>query len=158
MFTLTKQENAGILSVHLVGDIDETVHLERSIGAIKGKLRVLTRGVVRINSAGTRNWIHYFESLRSQNIEFWFEECSPAIVDQLNLISNFRAGARVESIYLPFICEKCRSELIGLFSCEALIAKALVIPSQACSKCGGAARFDEIHEEYLGFLRRMGSD
>ena len=140
---------------HLSGEIDETVRLEEQFENIKPPLLIHTKGVHRINSAGARNWILFFEGLQKKGVPFYFVECSPAIVDQMNLIANFRAGGGVISIYVPFVCEKCRADLVGLFTIESLQQLGGKMPAQPCTKCGGTARFDEIESEYFGFLKRL---
>ena len=75
-------------------------------------------------------------------------------MEQINLISNFTCGGEVESIYVPFSCVNCKSELVGLFKCEDLKKLQLRLPDLKCSKCAGKAVFDDIPEEYFGFLMR----
>ena len=75
-------------------------------------------------------------------------------MEQINLISNFTAGGVVESIYVPFACSACKTELVGLFKTEDLKKMGGNIPELKCTKCGGSAVFDDIPEEYFGFLSR----
>jgi len=60
----------------------------------------------------------------------------------------------VESIYVPFSCHSCKGEFVGLFTTDELSKMNLQLPELKCSKCGGKATFDDIPEEYLGFLTR----
>jgi hypothetical protein len=155
MLKIEKQDQEGTVTIRLAGEIDENVDFIKAIGPISGRLRVLTREVSRINSAGIRQWILYFEDLRKNGVPFWFEECSPAVVDQINFISNFTAGAEVKSIYLPFTCDQCNSELMALVQCDELLRNKLQTPTLPCTKCPSTVRFDEIHDEYFGFLKRV---
>lgn len=154
MLKIEKQQQDGVVTLRLSGEIDETVDFKSAVGPAIGQLRVLTREISRINSAGIRQWILYFEGLRQAGVNFWFEECSPAVVDQINFISNFNAGGEVRSIYLPFTCELCHAELMALIQCKDLVTNHLHTPTLPCAKCPGKAHFDEIHDEYLGFLKR----
>jgi hypothetical protein len=98
-------------------------------------------------------WIKFFQGLQQKGVKLTFEECSTAIVEQINLISNFTCGGKVESIFVPFSCQNCKSELVGLFKTDALKALDLNnIPPLKCTKCGGEAAFDDIPEEYFSFM------
>ena len=94
----------------------------------------------------------YFKKAQESGSKIRLLECSIAIVEQLNLISNFSCGADIESIQVPFACDACGAELAGLFKVEALKGAQLKIPSLKCPKCGGEAAFDDIPEEYFNFL------
>ena len=154
MINIVKEVNGGTLTVRLVGSIEESVNFEELIGATPQTLVVNTKEVSRINSVGVKGWIKYFQSLKAKGTQLHFIECSTAIVEQINLISNFTCGGSVDSIFIPFACESCKTELVGLFKTDDLKKSGLNIPSVKCSKCGGTAEFDDIPEEYLGFLDR----
>lgn len=137
------------------GTIEENVDFAALIGAPgTPKMDIITREVLRINSVGVKAWIKYFQSVAAKGIKMRFMECSTAIVEQINLISNFTCGGSVESIFVPFCCSQCTTELLGLFRCTDLQKINFEIPDLKCSKCGGVAQFDDIPEEYFGFLSR----
>jgi hypothetical protein len=117
---------------------------------------VVTKEVPRINSVGVKAWIKYFQSVSAKGVQLRFLECSTAIVEQINLISNFACGGSIESIYVPFCCTSCNTELLGLFRTEDLKKIQFQLPDLKCSKCGGVASFDDIPEEYFGFLAHAG--
>jgi anti-anti-sigma regulatory factor len=148
MIHIEKSKTEAGLILSLRGEFDENVRLHELLGPVSGPLVFDTKGVTRINSAGARNWIHYFEGLQRNQVPFSFVECSPAIVDQMNLISNFRAGGPVISIYIPFACSTCRAELFGLFQIKELLQRNGKVPDQPCNQCQGTAHFDEIEDEY----------
>lgn len=158
MLTVTKEQNGNTLTVRLTGSIEESVNFEDTIGAIPAELPVVLivncKEIARINSVGVKWWIKYFQALAAKRIKFKFVECSTAIVEQFNLISNFACGGPVESIFVPYSCTKCKTELIGLFATDVLKKNSYTIPDTDCKKCGGKAIFDDIPEEYLGFLTR----
>ena len=149
MINVTKETAGSALIVRLSGSIEENVNFEQLIGPPPGELRVNCKGVTRINSVGVKSWIKYFQTLQAKSVKLTFDECSTAIVEQMNLISNFGCGGTVESIYVPFSCGNCKSELLGLFKVEALKKINFQIPDLKCSKCGGSAAFDDIPEEYF---------
>jgi hypothetical protein len=87
-----------------------------------------------------------------------FFECSSAIVEQVNLISNFLCGGTVESVLVPFNCTQCKCELVGMFKTEDLKKIQYDVKDLKCSKCGGRAVFDDVPEEYFAFLSRTKED
>ena len=146
-----EQSNRGLL-VKIVGAIEENVDLETLIGPVSGLLQIHCRGITRINSVGVKMWMRYFQSLHKKNIEIEFLECSPAVVEQLNLISNFTCGGNVVSILLPFVCTKCKNDFVASMTTQELRAAQLVIPALKCEKPECAAEFDDDPSEYLYFL------
>jgi anti-anti-sigma regulatory factor len=153
MFTVTKEKQGSTILVKLVGSMEEQVNLETQIGPVDADLIVNCRGVTRINSVGVKMWMRYFQNLREQGRRFKFMECSPAIVEQLNLISNFSCGGEVESILLPFSCVKCKSDFVANMATKELKKAQLLIPAVKCEKPECAATFDDDPDEYLFFLQ-----
>ena len=155
MIKATNNQSGDTFLVKLSGTIEENVDFAQIIGIPTAqKMDLQLREVLRINSVGVKAWIKYFQGIAAKGIQLRFLECSTAIVEQVNLISNFTCGGKVESIFVPFCCSKCSTELLGLFKCEDLKKINFEIPDLKCSKCGGAAQFDDIPEEYFGFLTR----
>lgn len=154
MVNVIKEQKGNIVSVRMVGSIEETVEFENLVGPVSGEVHVNCKGIPRINSVGVKGWIKYFQGLSAKGVKLRFVECSTAIVEQINLISNFVCGGAVDSIYVPFSCTGCKGEFIGLFKTEDLKKLNFAIPDLKCGKCGGKAVFDDIPEEYFGFLNR----
>ena len=141
--------------IKLTGTIEENVDFATLIGPIESKkMDFILKGISRINSVGIKAWIKYFQGMAAKGVQLRFFECSTAIVEQVNLISNFTCGGAVESIFVPFCCSSCGTELLGLFRTDDLKKISLQIPELKCSKCGGKATFDDIPEEYFGFITR----
>lgn len=154
MLNIVKEQKGNALLVRLSGSIEESANLDQLIGPPPSELHINCKEVPRINSVGVKGWIKYFQSASTKGTKLRFQECSTAIVEQINLISNFTAGGVVESIFVPFSCVTCKSELIGLFKTEDLKKMGFNLPDLKCTKCGGKAVFDDIPEEYFGFLSR----
>ena len=151
---VTKEQKGAALIVKLAGSIEESVNFDQLIGAPPAEMFVNCKEVPRINSVGVKAWIKYFQSCQAKGTKLHFDSCSTAVVEQINLISNFTCGGVVDSIYVPFSCKTCKTELVGLFKTEDLRKMNMEIPDLKCTKCGGAAVFDDIPEEYFGFLSR----
>lgn len=155
MLNVVKNEKDDTLLVKLSGSIEENVDFAALIGnPTAKKMDIVCREILRINSVGVKAWIKYFQSVAAKGIKLRFLECSTAIVEQINLISNFTCGGEVDSIFVPFCCAKCNTELLGLFRAADLKKINFQIPDLKCSQCGGEAKFDDIPEEYFGFLQR----
>ena len=156
MLNVVKEQKGTTLIARLTGSIEESVDFNKLIGlpTKDQELLVNCKGVPRINSVGVKAWIQYFKSLQEKSVKFRFEECSTAIVEQINLISNFTCGAPVDSIFVPFSCENCKTELVGLFKGDALKKINFNVPALKCSKCGGRALFDDIPDEFFSFLMK----
>lgn len=154
---VAKEQQGSKLIVRLAGAIEESANFDQTIG-MPGpgitELILITRDVSRINSDGVKAWIRFFQQITKAGVKLQLLECSPAIVQQINYISNFRSGGTIESILVPFGCTQCKSELIGGFRVSDLKKSGLRLPTVKCSKCGGPAVFDDIPQEYFFFLSR----
>ncbi|MBN21870.1 MAG: hypothetical protein CL678_11370 [Bdellovibrionaceae bacterium] len=152
MLNVVKEKKGDTLTVILTGAIEETVDFNEMIGDPGPSLWVNVKGISRINSVGVKAWIQYFQKLKESGVEVRIQECSTAMVEQMNLIKNFMAGAEVESIYVPFGCTQCGAELVGNFTLKKIKELEFEIPDLKCTKCGGSAEFDDVPEEYFSFL------
>jgi hypothetical protein len=142
---------SGRTKVVLVGAITEDVDLTPllEVAPLQGLVFDL-QDVVQINSCGVREWIHFVRALSTASRPYAFRRCSPAIVRQLNMISNFAGTADVESVMLPYYCDNCSHE-----ENRELALAAGPLPSieteTECPVCQGALTFDDLAETYLSF-------
>jgi hypothetical protein len=109
-------------------------------------------GVRRINSLGVRAWVDFMKALPGRNVHF--VRCSPAFVDQLNTVSDFRSGAHIDSFVAPYVCERS-----GKVFYEELKIGTDVKPGdfsalgpRPCTVCPDPLVFDDMPERYLHFL------
>jgi len=142
------------LLVHLKGPIEGAIDFEKKLGLLTSELCVNTQAVPRVNSVGIKAWISYFQKVKEQGIKLRFVECSIAIVEQFNLVSNFACGGTIESIYVPFKCLLCEDETRVLFNVQDLNPNQSPESRSKCAACGGLTVFDDAPEEYLGFLKK----
>lgn len=154
MLKARKEPHDGVSHVFLSGVVDENADFDALFGTVAHDLRVNCKEIERINSAGVRNWVAFFESLKGMGIRLTFQECSVAITAQLSMIVNFGAGGTIESICLPYACATCAGNFIAVVTVEKLKKISGKIPNLTCPKCGGSAVFDEIESDYLAFLSR----
>ncbi|OFZ80285.1 MAG: hypothetical protein A2583_11550 [Bdellovibrionales bacterium RIFOXYD1_FULL_53_11] len=155
MLNVVKFQKDSVLLVRLSGIIQEGVDFNALIGQIPGsELIISCKEVQRINSSGVKLWIQYFQKLAATGKKLRLVECSPAIVEQINLIVNFACGAKVESVYLPFACGSCKAQFVSLFNTDDLKKVLDSLPEPACPKCKNKTMFDDIPGEYFEFLNR----
>ncbi len=154
MLKVTKEDANGTVLFRLSGSIEENVNFEQQFGSITGEVCLNCKDIPRINSVGVKSWIKFFQAAQAKGLKLQFIECSTAIVEQINLISNFVCGGSVESIYAPYSCPSCKAEQVGLFMCENIKKLNFELPDLDCIKCGKKAVFDDIPEEYFSFLMR----
>jgi len=152
-----KQQKGDLLVVSLKGGLDETVDLNLEIGnTTPPRIDFVMKEVVRINSQGIKVWLRYLQSLQGKVSTIRLLDCSAAVVEAMNSISNFASGAIVESVYVPFFCKDCRKEFLGLFRVGDIKKLALKIPDLNCPSCQGGASFDDVEKEYFYFITRSG--
>ncbi len=152
---ITKEQKGGVLHVKLLGAIDENTSFEQSIGGVPpSEIRLNCKEVSRINSTGVKMWIRYFLAAKQKGTLILFEECSPAIVEQFNLISNFACGGKIDSVVAPYCCESCKAEIRGTVQSAEMEKISRDPPPVPCPKCGKNAVFDDVPEEYFAFLAR----
>lgn len=152
MVNVAKEQKGDVLVLKLSGSIEESVDFDQLIGPVTKEVHIHCKGVTRINSVGVKAWIKYFQSLKTKAVKVKFAECSMAIVEQINLISNFVAGGEVVSLYVPFLCENCKAEFVALFTVEMVRKLGFKMPFAKCPKCSGKAVFDDLPDEYFYFL------
>lgn len=132
---------------------DSEVHLPPLLQSLGQKVIVNFRQVENVNSCGVRAWITFMRDLEKGR-SIIFEECTPEIVSQINMIPNFKGKADVQSIYGGYTCPNCGNQQNHLF------VKGKNLPTSAgdgaeevkCSKCGNATELDELEEEFFAWL------
>lgn len=87
--------------VKLSGVINEEAELLFFSSLKPGKVVINTKEINRINSCGVREWITAMKKMPA-GIELVYEECSPAFMDQVNMITNFVGKGAIKSLYLPY--------------------------------------------------------
>src|SRR5687767_7296178 len=118
MMTVTKEIKDGRTLILLSGLVDENADFAQALGQVQSPLIIDCSQIQRINSVGVSAWIRYFTKLQKLGVELCFVRCSIQIVQQLNHVSNFGCGGRIESIYVPYFCTGCQTEMKGLYSAE----------------------------------------
>ena len=154
-FSFSRETSEGAVRIFLKGALDERTNLREVFSDLKGPLvTVDLREVTRINSSGVRSWINTMKQVAGAfSIEY--AECSRAVVDQLNMITNFFTSGTIVSFYAPYYCRACDREKDMLLQAGPLAAApggAPEAPRLSCPECGGELVFHEDEEKYFSFL------
>lgn len=146
-----KIHDGEVTIVSLNGAVDEDANFAPLLEHLrsKGHVRFDLSGVARINSCGVREWVNFIRAL-PQNCDIELEKCTPTVVSQLNMISNFAGAARVISVHAPFVCDSCGSEEDMLVDVAG--GQVPELEEARCRSCGGVMEFDDVRESYFAFL------
>jgi anti-anti-sigma regulatory factor len=142
---------------HLVtmsGQVDERSSIADYTGMLEGSVILDLEKVSFINSVGVRDWIRTLRELRERGVAVTLRRCSEAIVHQMNMIVEVRAGAEIESFFAPYECEDCGYEAsmqLDAREHRELLARREA-PVLGCAECGGSMTFSELGERYFLFL------
>jgi hypothetical protein len=134
----------------LSGIIDENADLS-FFAALSGPTRLHLRAVRRINSFGVRSWIDAVRRV-PPDVAFELVECSPAVIDQTNMVAGFLGHGHVKSFYAPMLCPTCGFEKDELFETETY-RRTGRLREVLCPECGSVMQVDDLEEHYLLFAR-----
>jgi len=98
------------LRLELKGDIDEQTDLGALLKHQASSVVIDLSKICRINSAGCHRWVRFLEAM-SNGRTLRLSRCSTTFVAQAMMIPNMIARTSVESLYLPYWCERCGEEL-----------------------------------------------
>ncbi len=146
-----KPEGTGT-RVTLSGVIDEDTTFE-ALKSVSGPIIVNFKGVTSINSCGIRSWVNTVKELSSVGIIY--EECTPLIVRQMNMVPSFVGHAKVRSVFVPYVCEECDAESMKLASSsEFENGNVTVAETMKCTSCEkGEMEIDGNPKQYFAFAK-----
>jgi hypothetical protein len=148
------EQNGATALVTIAGAITELADFSK-LKALKGAARLDLSGINRINSLGVRNWCIFVRDAEAAGLALTFERCSPVIVEQISMISNFfGARSQVASLLVPYFCEACSTEHTQLIE-RTPNAPISVPPMNTCPKCGKQAAVDEPENMYESLTKSL---
>lgn len=152
VLNFSKMEADGKTVYKLDGVINEEVDLGFMSELPAGPVVINTKDVERINSCGVREWIQALKTV-PDGVNLEYTECSPAFLDQINMISNFTGDGEVKSIYVPYVCESCdgKKDVLVDFS-EALKDDELELPEITCTDCDEEMELGDDPDQLFSFL------
>jgi ABC-type transporter Mla MlaB component len=134
----------------LSGDITEDSDFSLILTQNPPMLTLDLADVKRINSTGVREWINFVNALSKLGCRLELDRCSVAIVQQMNMIANFRGKGTVRSIYAPYFCGNCDSEATILVDFSKADVPDFKSP-RPCPNCQQPMEFDDLPDSYLSF-------
>lgn len=132
---------------------DAEVQLAQILPRLGPKVVMNFKQVSSVNSCGVRTWVNFMRDA-SKGREFQFEECTPEIVMQMNMIPSFRGTAKVRSVFSAYMCEGCGYEGNVLFESGKNLpsSSGAEIAPQKCPKCSNEMEAAELEEEFFAFV------
>ncbi|MCM2278595.1 MAG: hypothetical protein NDJ89_11025 [Oligoflexia bacterium] len=147
------------------GNLDESADLTRvasylsKLGAGLKSVALDLQGLGVITSAGLRSWITFINALKSASFEVTFSAVSEVFLERTSAFPQMLDGHgwTVVAFEAPYFCTSCKKRVVHLLNAAEFptAPEAPEPPARACADCGKALRFDEVPEDYLGFLTRM---
>lgn len=147
-FSIELQMKNNVAVLKLSGRIDEDASFEK-LKKAEEPIIINFRNVTAIDSLGVRNWVNFLKSISGK--EIYFEECPPVIVRQMNMIPNFVGDARVMSVFIRYVCEKCEKEKMTLVMRKDFENATESMPCGFW--CKGVMEFDGHPRQYFAFVR-----
>ncbi|MDB4962698.1 MAG: hypothetical protein JWP01_2697 [Myxococcales bacterium] len=150
-----KFADGAIACLKFTGTIDESFEGKKLGSTAAGDTLVLDLGgVKKISSFGIREWVDFVTAAKTQVRSMILIECTPKVVDQLNMVANFSGGGRVFSFYAPFRCDYCDSEHRVLLQVDKdhESIKSMKLAERPCPSCKEAMYFDEDGATYFSYL------
>ncbi len=132
---------------------DAEMHLVPLVKSLGPNVIFNFKKVEYVNSCGVRTWINFLREVEKGR-KIIFEECTPEIVSQINMIPNFRGSAHVKSVYASYACGDCDAQKNILFE------EGRNLPQnssdgggeQKCDKCGNLMEMDELEDEFFAWV------
>lgn len=136
--------------VKLKGTIDEDSNFAQ-LAKFGSPLRLDFSEVTSINSCGIRSWVNFLKEMESKEVVY--VACPPLIVRQMNMVPSFVGKAKVDSVYVPFVCDLCEAEKTLLTTPIDFKSGKLpgTVKCESCQK--GEMEFDGQPKQYFAFSK-----
>jgi hypothetical protein len=135
--------------VLLQGQIDEDTSFEELVG-VESPIVFNFKNLTGISSIGIRSWVNFLKELSGKDISY--EECPPLVVRQMNMVPSFIGSAKVLSVFVPYVCEKCEQEKLVLLNESQFGMKVTeAFPCEACKQ--GEMEIDGHPQQYFAFAK-----
>jgi len=149
--------NSDASEVTFAGSLNETAteQLKELAGKLKGNCTFNFRGVVHVNSVGVLAWLRFISGV-IKNRKVSFEDCTPEVVSNINMIPDFAGKAEIKSVFRQYHCLACeKSSQIHIKRKDFPAADGVMAntATPVCPKCGGTVETDELDAEFFSFLQ-----
>lgn len=152
-FIPTLQAGNGYTYLKLKGILDEDNLLANLLSQIQGRLLLVDMAEIeRINSCGVRDWVNWLNQIQALGIAVILLRCSPAVVSQANMVTNFAADAFIHSFFAPYVHPDTGDEQSVLIFTEDIRQNLPVRAPKIFNEQGEELEFDEFEESYFAFI------
>jgi len=154
-FQSVVQQKDDVSLVKISGVIDEDNELAPLADKLTTGTAIIDLSEIdRINSCGVRDWVNWLGRVEKGGVKkIVLANCSPSIVAQINLVSNFTGSGVVRSFYAPYFCPNCDREKVMLVEARDLAGRQpFKAPTCRCDECDGVMDFDDMEESFFAFL------
>ena len=146
------EERNGLTWIALSGHLNEASDLT-PLTKLAGPLVIDLSGLDRINSLGVRDWMRFIRTCETAGVDLTFERCSPTIVGQISMITNFMGTrSRVSSVEVPYLCTSCANEHLEVLE---LVPGAELRLTITCPKCRAPMELDDLVPRPRRIMRRV---
>jgi hypothetical protein len=142
-------DHDGALRARVSGPIDADADFGALLGAPRGELRLDLSGITMFTSPGVRRWLRFVTEVPA-SVAVRLERCPPLFINQVSMISNLLGHARIETLFVPFLCPACEANQQILVAARDVASSAL--PEVTCEACRATMELDVAEEQYFSFL------
>ena len=136
------------------GEVDENFSHIKVPRIRKEILELQLGGIEQFNSVGIREWIFMIQEFKN-NGQLILQDCSVAVIDQINMVPDSLGNGIIESFFAPYYCD-CGIEVNKRIESSRFEEQLVqyIAPSFTC-ECGKALDFDALEESYFQFMNIM---
>jgi len=143
-FGLEKNVSGDVTLLTMHGTLDQGFAGRATAAALATrKVVVSMRDIRRFASWGMSEWMDFLRG--SADRDLYLIECSTYAATQINLVTGLSGHAKLVSLYVPFRCSQCGTEIDSLVLAtgdrEAL--RHISTTTSVCAKCGGQCSLEE---------------
>lgn len=153
--TIVIDRSNEIARVTFSGSMDEYAEAEftKIANGLPSKLIFDFSGIVALNSTGVNAWITFYKEIyKSRSIVF--ENCTPEVIMQINMMPIFRGPAEINSVYAIYECLACMHKQRQLFvrGQNLPASSAELLPPVNCQACGQVSEMDQEPEDFFAWI------
>jgi anti-anti-sigma regulatory factor/DNA-directed RNA polymerase subunit RPC12/RpoP len=153
--SIIMDRSAELARLTLSGSIDEYAAAEftKVADGLPSTLIFDFGGIVALNSSGVNAWITFYKEIyKSRSIIF--ENCTPEVIMQINMMPIFRGPAVIHSVYANYVCSDCMHKQRQLFVRGQNLpdSSAELLPPVNCQACGKVTEMDEQPEDFFAWI------
>jgi hypothetical protein len=103
-----------------------------------------------------RDWVNWLSKNTATGIQVIMMRCSSAVINQVNMVTNFAGDAIIHSFFAPYFNSETEEERsVLLLTAELLGTHPPRAPQIRCEQTGYMLEFDEFEESYFAFVASM---